>query len=74
MATYMKLRSVCAWLAWVTTKDPLLTAPIYIVPFFHSAAAFAVFGKASTVEPAPQFGALIVVQCGRSLQYFDIRA
>ena len=34
---------------------------MYIVPFFHSAAALAVAGKHSTVEPDPQLSAVTVV-------------
>src|ERR1700730_1107701 len=61
IATYMNVRSVCALLACVTTNEPFDTVPIYIVPFFHSPAAFAVVGKHSTDDPEPQFVAVTVV-------------
>src|ERR1700730_12942847 len=61
IATYMNVRSFGALWACVTTKEPFDTVPIYIVPFFHSPAAFAVVGKHSTDEPEPQFVAVTVV-------------
>src|SRR5262245_44809881 len=57
----MNVRSVCALLAWVTVNDPFATVPIYMVPLPISAAALAVFGNASTLEPAPQVGAVTTV-------------
>src|SRR5262245_14896680 len=60
-AAYMKVRSTWPLLAWVTVNDPFATVPTYMVPLPISAAALAVFGNASTLEPAPQVGAITTV-------------
>src|SRR5262245_23873537 len=57
----MNVRSVCALLGCVTVNEPFATVPMYMVPLPSSAAAFVVFGNASTLAPAPQVGAVTTV-------------
>src|SRR5262245_43254928 len=57
----MKVRSVWPLLACVTVNEPFATVPMYMVRWPISVAAFAVFGNASTLAPAPQVGAVTTV-------------